>query len=183
MRGFMVPLWMAVALAAGPDARAQSVRAEAPDTPTPDAAQEDEASAVLAVVERFFEAMEARDIETFAELQVPEGTTFSQRIGPDGPGPVRIRSLQALIDALAESDRLWQERIWDPTVLVHGPVAVVWAPYDFHLDGAFSHCGVDAFTLFRIDGEWKLAGAAWTAETEGCEPSPLGPVAPPRGRR
>ncbi|MGH7572979.1 MAG: nuclear transport factor 2 family protein, partial [Gemmatimonadota bacterium] len=63
----------------------------------------------------------------------------------------------------------------NPTVLVHPPIAVVWAPYDFHVEGVFSHCGIDLFEMLEIDGEWKMTNASWTVETEGCEPSALGP--------
>ena len=51
------------------------------------------------------------------------------------------------------------------------------APYDFHRDGEFSHCGVDAFTLVRTESGWKISGGVYTVETEGCAPSPLGPPA------
>ena len=65
--------------------------------------------------------------------------------------------------------------MWHPRVELHGDVASVWAPYDFHRDGAFSHCGVDAFTLLRGDGGWVITGATYTVETADCPPSPLGP--------
>jgi hypothetical protein len=66
--------------------------------------------------------------------------------------------------------------MWDPLVLVHGRIAVVWAPYDFHINGEFSHCGVDAFTLIKTENGWQIAGAAYTIEPKGCAASPLGPV-------
>lgn len=135
-----------------------------------------EEAAVLATIDRFFAAMEARDQEAFAAVLVPEAMTFSQRIGPAGPGPLRARSNQEHIDGLAVGTEVLRERIWDPVVMVHPPVATVWAPYDFWIDDAFSHCGVDSFQLFKVDGEWKLTNISWTVETEGCEPSPLGPL-------
>lgn len=75
---------------------------------------------------------------------------------------------------LATGKSRFVERIWEPTVLVHGPIAVVWAAYDFHVDGKFSHCGVDAFSLVRESGTWKIAGITYTTEPTGCAPSPLG---------
>jgi hypothetical protein len=68
------------------------------------------------------------------------------------------------------------ERMWDARVLIHGRIAVLWTPYDFHRDGKFSHCGVDAFSLVKTDDGWKIAGFIYTVEPEGCRPSPLGPV-------
>jgi hypothetical protein len=65
--------------------------------------------------------------------------------------------------------------MWNPKVLIHGGLAVVWADYDFHLNGKFSHCGVDSVTLVTVSGAWKISGIAYTMETSECTPSPLGP--------
>ena len=48
-------------------------------------------------------------------------------------------------------------------------------PYDFWIDGKFSHCGIDAFDLIKTEEGWKLAGGVYTIESK-CEPSPLGPL-------
>ena len=77
--------------------------------------------------------------------------------------------------ATAGDETRMLERMWDATVLVHGPLAQVWTPYDFHADGEFSHCGVDAFTLIKTSEGWRVSGVAYTVEPTGCEPSPLGP--------
>ena len=65
--------------------------------------------------------------------------------------------------------------MWQPQVRVHKDIAAVWAPYDFWLDGTFSHCGIDSFELVRTPSGWKLTGGIYTVEREGCAPSPLGP--------
>jgi hypothetical protein len=53
----------------------------------------------------------------------------------------------------------------------------VHAPYDFHIDGKFSHCGTDVFTLVRAKGEWRIVSIVYTVQRTGCAPSPLGPIA------
>jgi hypothetical protein len=68
------------------------------------------------------------------------------------------------------------ERGFRPTVLVSGPLAVVWLPYDLYVNGSWSHCGIDAFTLVRNAGAWKIAALAWTVEQPpACERHPDGP--------
>jgi hypothetical protein len=53
---------------------------------------------------------------------------------------------------------------------------MVWLPYDLYLDGKWSHCGVDVFTLVRQEGAWRIATMAWSAEQPPvCEPHPDGP--------
>ena len=63
----------------------------------------------------------------------------------------------------------------NPEVRLHGTVATVWTPYDFWIDGKFSHCGIDAFDLVKTASGWKIAGVVFTVEPK-CEPSPLGPL-------
>lgn len=67
------------------------------------------------------------------------------------------------------------ERMWTPTVTIDGPLAVVSGRYDFHIDGKFSHCGTDVFTLMRGPAGWQVVALAWTTQQTGCDPSPLGP--------
>jgi hypothetical protein len=65
--------------------------------------------------------------------------------------------------------------MWDPKVLEHGSMATVWTPYDFYRGGRFSHCGINNFTLVRLDGKWKIRSIVFTVEKTGCPSSPLGP--------
>ena len=135
--------------------------------------------AVLAAVEEMFAAMRTRNTDAYARTLVPEGMSFVLRPGSNGQ-QLRAQNNKDDAVAFATSKQVWQERIWDPIVLVHGSVAAVWAPYDFHIGGTFSHCGVDLFELFKIDGQWKMTNSSWTIEREGCKPSPLGPLTKPK---
>ena len=94
-----------------------------------------------------------------------------------GAQPVRPRRQTdtSFVRSLAEGRERLLERFWAPVVHVHGPLAEVWAPYDFHVDGRFSHCGVDSFSLVRTAAGWQIAGIVYTVETTGCAASPLGP--------
>ena len=57
-----------------------------------------------------------------------------------------------------------------------GQLAVAWTTYDFHLNGKFSHCGAESFTLTRLNNRWMVVDWAYTAnEIENCN-SPLGKV-------
>jgi Putative lumazine-binding len=60
------------------------------------------------------------------------------------------------------------ERIVFETVKVDGPLAMVWAPYQFWYKGKFSHCGVDVFQLVRMQGEWKIVYLIDTRRTSPC---------------
>jgi hypothetical protein len=124
-----------------------------------------------AVVQKLFDAMSKHDAEMARTLFLPEAMLFSVR--PDGTSSATPH--QKWVERMGASKDAWLERIWSPTALEHGTVAVVWAQFDFHLNGKFSHCGIDSFSLLKTAAGWKIAGVADTHETTGCAPSPLGP--------
>ena len=57
----------------------------------------------------------------------------------------------------------------DFDINIHKGMASAWVPYEFYIDEKFSHCGVDIFTLFEMDGIWKIISVAYTVEKEHCE--------------
>jgi hypothetical protein len=123
-----------------------------------------------AVVQKLFDAMAARDALAAKDLFVPDAALFS--VSPTGKASKM--PLLDFLNAIGSGKAQWLERIWDSSVLVHGAIAVVWAPYDFHNNGAFSHCGYDSISLLKTNAGWKISYISDTRETEGCV-NPLGP--------
>lgn len=125
--------------------------------------------AVLAVIDQTFAAMVRHDAAAMRTLLVP-GAVFAVR-KPDGT--IRMERDEDFLQALATGKGEWRERIWSPKVLLGDGLAQVWAPYDFHLDGAFSHCGIDSFSLVRDgSGQWRISGIAYNVQTTGCPTDP-----------
>ena len=127
--------------------------------------------AVLKVVQAFFDTMTAKDVDGARQILVPQGRFHAMRTGSEP----RSLSNEEYLAQLQASKHTMRERIWNPEVRVHGSIATMWAPYDFWIDGKFSHCGVDAFDLIKTDKGWQIAGGVYTLESN-CEPSPLGPL-------
>ena len=132
-------------------------------------------AAVLVAVETFFTSMTDRDVVAARSVLEPLGRFFSVRIGADGSRSVRTFTNQEYLDGLAGGTVVQRERMWDVQIRIHGDIATAWGPYDFHRDGVFSHCGVDAVDLIRTAEGWRITGGVYTVEPEGCAPSPLGP--------
>jgi hypothetical protein len=137
-----------------------------------------DSAAVVAVVQRLFDAMARRDTTAARALLLPGSQFISIRSAAPGAGsspamPRRQADTTFLRSLAAGRERLL-ERFWAPVVHVHGPLATVWTPYDFHTDGKFSHCGIDSFNLLRTPAGWQIAGIVYTVESTGCAPSPLG---------
>lgn len=71
------------------------------------------------------------------------------------------------------------ERGFGATARVQDRLAQVWMPYDIYIDGKWSHCGVDAFTLLKIAGQWKTVALLYTVEQpSACSKHPAGPPSP-----
>lgn len=122
----------------------------------------------LSSVDTLFTAMAGHDVAAARAVLMPGAAFVVHR--PDGQ--VKLEHDADFLDALAKKGGAWRERIWQPTVLVDGDLAQVWAPYDFHLDGKFSHCGIDSFSLVRQDGRWRIAGISYSVQLKGCATDP-----------
>lgn len=128
---------------------------------------------VLQVVQGFFDAMAKSDGEALRALAVPGSqVTVAPRPGVDGP--VRRRMIEADVDSLKANKNQLLERMWNPTVMIEGRIAVVWTPYDFHRNGKFTHNGTDVFTLMKLTEGWKIVGIAYTVEPEPPSRHPAG---------
>ena len=139
-------------------------------------ANSDDREAILAVMEKAFAAVRSSKADDWRAIQLPEGTTLSFRPGPeDRPEDLemRISNNEEFIADLHPDGHEYLER-WtgEPTVLIRGPIAVIWGEYEFWADGEFSHCGVDSADLVKVDGEWKVANFMWTVEKDNCPTAP-----------
>lgn len=146
-----------------------SVPAPPAAAPAATAGASTEEAAVVAVAETLFRAMQSRDTTALRRLFLPEARVIALR-----DGALQNRSVSEFSDLVAASRDELLERMWDARVEVHGDLAALWAPYDFHIGGRFSHCGHDAFHFARRDGRWLIAALTYTVQTGGCPPSPLG---------
>lgn len=131
--------------------------------------QPGEEAAILAVMDAYMDEISANDLAAMEARQTPEGMTYRHRVRPDGGWDVLPRSNMDWVAPNMASDHTYRERYWSPTVLVRGVMAIVWAPYEFRIDGETSHCGVDVFSFSKIEGVWKVSNSMWTVEPNACD--------------
>jgi hypothetical protein len=138
--------------------------------PSPALGQADEEAAVLAVVEAMFDAMRAGDSTAFRAVLHPTATGASVFVREGQPTLARETSLEGFVQAVGTPhEQVWDEKIWDAEVRIDGLLATVWTPYAFYLGDQLSHCGVDAFQLFKGEDGWQVFHIADTRRREGCE--------------
>lgn len=132
-------------------------------------AQASDRAAILATVQHVFDAMRTRD--TTLLHQAFDSTARLVGISNRGGSPsVSLTSPSQFGVAItrAPAGDVWHERIYEPEVRIDGDVAQVWAYYTFHRNAVFSHCGVDAFMLLKVAGDWKITQLADSRRTDGC---------------
>ena len=130
---------------------------------TPVPAQSTDEQPVLAPIHAMFDAMSKRDAAAVKAPTLPGGSMVLMRNG---------KPTQMTFDAFAElvgkpGKNQIEERIHDPLVRIDNDLAVVWAPFEFLVDGKVDHCGTDLFNLVRVDGKWLIASVADTG-TKNC---------------
>ena len=128
----------------------------------------DQRTAVLAVVDSALAAVSRADHAAFADLMIPEA-----RVIPTQDGRYSILDREQVRN---QKFPPFIERGFDPVVQISGPLASVWLPYDLYVDGRWSHCGVDQFTLLWTRDAWRIAFMSWTIEQPpACRRHPDGP--------
>src|SRR5512146_10865 len=126
-----------------------------------------EEQAVLAPVRAMFDAMAKRDAEAIKKPLLAGGTMVLMRDGK----PVRMTVEEFAERAAKPGTTRIEERIHNPLVRIDHDLAVVWAPFEFLVDGTVTHCGTDLFNLVRTDGEWRIASVADTGRKD-CPATP-----------
>ena len=117
-----------------------------------------EQQAVLAPITVLFDAMAKHDPEMMKKTLLSGGTMVLMRDGR----PTQM-TFEAFVNRVGSpgTTRI-EERIHNPLVRIDHDLAVVWAPFEFLVDGKIDHCGTDLFNLVRIDGKWLIASVADT---------------------
>jgi hypothetical protein len=121
-----------------------------------------EEQAVLASVQAMFDGMAKRDAAAIKEPTLPGGMMVLMRDGK----PTQM-TFEAFADRVGKPGTTQiEERIHDPLVRIDNDLAMVWAPFEFLVDGKVDHCGTDLFNLVRKDGKWLIASVADTGRKD-----------------
>lgn len=117
-----------------------------------------EETAIKEVVATFFKALHQGDsslMKTTLDNEVKIQTTFTNI---SGEKILKTDSKKQLLTAVSNKKPtdLYEEKLLSIKIEVDGNLASVWTPYEFYLNGTFSHCGANSFQLFDDNGQWKI---------------------------
>jgi Putative lumazine-binding len=136
-------------------------------------AQASEAESVvqMAVVKELFDAMRAGDSARVRAVFHPQMVSLmSSDVGPDGAGRVRLTPVEAFIKTVGTPHaEVYDERLFNPRVLIDGSLASVWVDYSFFIGARLSHCGVDVIHVAKVGEAWKIIALSDTRRSTGCQ--------------
>ncbi len=129
-----------------------------------------ESKAVMEPVNTLFEGMKRGDSAMVHSAF--HGSPAFSTVFTDAKGQPALRggTLPDFLKAIGTPHKdVYNELTWAPKIEIDGNFAQVWVNYAFYAGTTFSHCGVDAFHLFRnAAGQWKIITLADTRQKTGC---------------
>jgi len=132
------------------------------------AAAEKEIKETLAA---FFEGLHQGDstlLKTTIYQDIKIQTTFANK---EGKAVLRTESKEGLLKSIASKKPtdVYLEKLLSYTIKIDGNLASVWTPYEFYLNGTFSHCGANSFQLFKKNGIWKIIYLVDMRRRQNCK--------------
>jgi hypothetical protein len=126
-------------------------------------------AAIRASVDKLFDGMRSGDSSGVRSVFIPQSTLTSVSTNAKDSVMTHVSKTDDFVAAVGKPHtEKWDERIYDVKISVDGPMAIVWAPYKFYRGEAFSHCGVNVFTMIKTKSGWKINAITDTRRKTDC---------------
>ena len=126
---------------------------------------------ILTTLERYYSDFSARNWTRFATHFWPDATIDAVRL-PDGeeaarPVSMTVPEFVALVQDPLAREPIFEVRMGTAQVLVRGNLAQVWTHYRVRFGdlNVSQWGGVNAFTLIRFRGRWRVVSLAYNTDT------------------
>jgi len=121
------------------------------------------------VIETFFEAFHQKDTTFLKDFFMHDARLTSVQNSLDGV-KAKEESVEDFIKAIGSipDDLSFEERLLDFNVVDASGMTLVLTPYEFYVNGRFSHCGTNVFTLVKKESKWKIL-ALYDTRNKSCE--------------
>ena len=123
---------------------------------------------VLAVVDRLLDTVAQKDRDGMRAILLADGLATQSR-----DHVVTRTRLREFPDTMPVGPDRLAERFHDPLVRVDDDIAMVWARYDFLVNGELHHWGTNILSFLKQDGQWRVSGIADNGRT-GPRPAAWG---------
>jgi len=114
--------------------------------------------AVLSTCQAFLDGIKNKNKAAMLAQIIPEGSGILSR-----PDQTLHLSLAAVVERIPfDAPQQLEEPIYDPLIRIDHDLAMLWARYDFFIDGSLHHVGANIFSLLKRDDRWLISGVADT---------------------
>lgn len=121
------------------------------------AQQKTDEDQIKAVILKTFSAMKAVDTVALKSCFTTNALLNVSQIRPEGTIVREVPISKFVQSVLSRKPGDMDERVlsWGPILIDH-EIATAWVPYEFYLNGKFSHKGVDVFLFVKTGNEFKI---------------------------
>jgi hypothetical protein len=119
-----------------------------------------DATAALRTVQDFMDCIANSNKAAMLALILPDGGATLSR-----PPQTLQMNLTEVVERIPFDGSMGQleERIYNPQVMVDHDIAMVWAPYEFLINGTIYHIGTNIISLLKRDEKWLISAVANTS--------------------
>ena len=102
-------------------------------------------------IETFFEGLHKGDSTIIKNTLYKDIKIQTTHTNKKGENFLKTKSMFKLLSSIANKkvDIIYKEKLLFYDIKVDGNLASGWTPYEFYLNGTFSHCGANSFQLFN----------------------------------
>lgn len=130
-------------------------------------------AAVRTTIKLMFDGMRKSDSTQIKTAFAPGATLQTVMKSKEGAVSVRNEDISKFAASVAKYPAFTlDERLSGMDIKIDAELATAWTPYVFYRQDTKSHCGVNAFTLVKINGNWKIQGIIDTRRKENCPDLP-----------
>ena len=131
-----------------------------------------EETAVKATVNKLFEGMQKADSTLLIPLFTPTAR-LQTVVNKEGEITVHDDAIGKFIRSIGKAKAgTLDERLAGMEIKIDAELATAWTPYVFYAQDKKSHCGVNAFTLVKMNGNWKIQTIIDTRRKDNCPDLP-----------
>ncbi len=114
--------------------------------------------AIKNTIATFFEGLHNGDSVLVSSTLHPDIKIQTTFINKESKNVLATESRNNLLTNIANKnpEHVYLEKIISWNIHIDENLASVWTPYEFYLNGKFSHCGANSFQLFNNNGNWQI---------------------------
>ena len=112
---------------------------------------------IKAVILKTFSAMKSVDSVALKSCFTSNALLHISQVKPEGNVVREVPATKFIQNVMTRKPGEMDERVlsWGP-ILIDQEIATAWVPYEFYLNGKFSHKGVDVFIFVKSGNEFKI---------------------------